>query len=615
MGCTSSKLTLTPELDSTVDYNSFDLSKSAIVSAPRRTDVVSTPLSHRSDSTSVFNEKSGNHSPHPSTPGTPGMTTAERLRNNTLDYLDRKIDKNMSKSGDERKLSAILLGIGECGKSTVFKQMRLTYGMGFTTFEREQYAKIIWADALRAMRMLLDICDYEVGAVSNNGSQLGEVLLEWRSGEDLGSTPLDTLKGVDANSSFEGWECASGPINRATLFKFATLLDYPDTSDTHLESLGYTSTVESRAVLNAIRILQSMDMSRGAFVNAEKNKNKQAFLMSHSLSVNPSEQLERANPTEILHRILEGNNPYLDALNSSKRLEMDSTSKKEQNGVDVLKQAGVTYTNPAMTSLYQASAEIASYSEMEFKPKQSLDKSIDSSRMLLATAVHFLWSSCPAIIKTMVNLNMLGLETNARYFLDNVGRFVHPKFEASNDDILRGRIKSVGLTSFEFDLGGTQLVVTDAGGQKSERTQWLHNFDDMSCVIYVASAASYDQMMEEDPSVSKLDEALNVFQSLVKSHWFGNKTFQLILNKIDILEEKCTRSSFSNVYPDFTGDDRNPQEILDFIEKLFRQRFHPRVEGMYVYRTCATDTKTMQFVVGAVSDMILQDNLRWAGMI
>lgn len=623
MGCTSSKLNLASE----PDYSSFDLSKSAIVSAPKRADVVSTPISHHTDTTSTFNEKSVNQSPLLRTPGTPGthkLSNAEKVRNNALDYLDKKIEKSMVKNNDERKLSAILLGIGECGKSTVFKQMRLTYGMGFTAFEREQYAKIIWADALRAMRMLLDICDHELRVIDN--SQLREVLLDWRSGEDLGMTPLDIINGVE-NSAIEGWECASGPVRQSTLLKFATLFDCSDI-DTHSDSLGYYQSVESLAILNAVRLLQSVDMSRDAFISAEQNKNKQAFLLSHSPSVNPMDQLERANPSEVLRQILEGKNPRLDGLTNRggaggaggtgsgiNSFQSRGRGPTTEDGMEVLKQAGVTHTNPAMTSLYQAGAEIANYSEDEFKPKQSLDKSVDTSRMLLATAVHFLWVSCPPIIKTMINLNMLGLETNARYFLDSVGRFVDPNFEATNDDILRGRIKSVGLTSFEFDLGGSQLVVTDAGGQKSERTQWLHNFDDMSCVIYVASAASYDQMTEEDPSMSKLEEALNVFQSLVRSHWFGSKTFQLILNKIDILEEKCSRSSFSAVYPEFKGNNKNPQEILDFIERLFRQRFHPRVEGLYVYRTCATDTKTMQFVVGAVSDMILQENLRWAGMI
>lgn len=36
---------------------------------------------------------------------------------------------------------------------------------------------------------------------------------------------------------------------------------------------------------------------------------------------------------------------------------------------------------------------------------------------------------------------------------------------------------------------------------------------------------------------------------------------------------------------------------------------------IYVHRTCATDSKSMKFVLSAVTDMIVQQNLKKSGII
>ena len=40
--------------------------------------------------------------------------------------------------------------------------------------------------------------------------------------------------------------------------------------------------------------------------------------------------------------------------------------------------------------------------------------------------------------------------------------------------------------------------VFDVGGQRSERRKWIHFFDDVNAIIFVAAISEYDQRIRED---------------------------------------------------------------------------------------------------------------------
>ena len=55
------------------------------------------------------------------------------------------------------------------------------------------------------------------------------------------------------------------------------------------------------------------------------------------------------------------------------------------------------------------------------------------------------------------------------------------------------------------------LSVYDAGGQRAQRRKWIHFFDNVNSVIFVAALSEYNQIVREDY------ETVKFFASLFKS--------------------------------------------------------------------------------------------------
>ncbi|EJW74437.1 hypothetical protein WUBG_14655 [Wuchereria bancrofti] len=42
------------------------------------------------------------------------------------------------------------------------------------------------------------------------------------------------------------------------------------------------------------------------------------------------------------------------------------------------------------------------------------------------------------------------------------------------------------------------LRIFDVGGQRSERKKWIHCFEDVNAIIFIAAISQYDQVLFED---------------------------------------------------------------------------------------------------------------------
>ena len=106
-----------------------------------------------------------------------------------------------------------------------------------------------------------------------------------------------------------------------------------------------------------------------------------------------------------------------------------------------------------------------------------------------------------------------------------------PHYIPTDQDILRTRVRSTGIVEERFKVKGYVLRVFDVGGQRSERKKWIHCFENVNVLVFVAAICEYDQSLFEDESINRLDESTMLFESIAGSRWFERSAFVLLLNK------------------------------------------------------------------------------------
>lgn len=236
------------------------------------------------------------------------------------------------------------------------------------------------------------------------------------------------------------------------------------------------------------------------------------------------------------------------------------------------------------------------------------------SKRDIVEAIQKLWTQDSGIKKCFERSNEFQFESSAEYYFNNVSKFADPYYVCSDMDILKGRIKTTGITETNFTIKSFQFKVLDAGGQRSERKKWIHCFDDITAVLFVLAISEYDQMLFEDEKVNRMHESIILFDQLCNSKWFANTPFILFLNKIDLFEEKIKRNPLKKYFPDYTGKSDDVNEAIKFFETNF-MKMNRTNKPVYIHRTCATDTNSMKFVLSAVADMIIQQNLKKSGLM
>ena len=119
-------------------------------------------------------------------------------------------------------------------------------------------------------------------------------------------------------------------------------------------------------------------------------------------------------------------------------------------------------------------------------------------------------------------------------------------FVASEIDILRCRVKTIGMNEIFFNYRDMKFTVVDVGGQRSERRKWVHArnaqklpgkwknfklrresiyfefkcFANVHAIIFVVAIGTYDTCLDENRTVNKMSEALKLFSSVCNNVWF-----------------------------------------------------------------------------------------------
>ena len=156
-----------------------------------------------------------------------------------------------------------------------------------------------------------------------------------------------------------------------------------------------------------------------------------------------------------------------------------------------------------------------------------------------------------------------------------------------------------------------------SAGQKAARRKWIHCFDNVTSVLFVIGMSEYDQVLEEDDQINRMDDSLSLFGATVNGVHLRRKPFILFFNKHDLFEEKVKRKSIQCAFPDYRGDPRSTPESSQFIiSKFLEQDKYGKTykRPMYTHLVTATNTQLVKFVFTGVAEIILNDILRETGL-
>ncbi|KAI8096793.1 G protein alpha subunit [Halteromyces radiatus] len=228
-------------------------------------------------------------------------------------------------------------------------------------------------------------------------------------------------------------------------------------------------------------------------------------------------------------------------------------------------------------------------------------------------AIQQLWAD-EGVKTTFNRSNEYQLNDSASYYFDSIDRISQDGYLPTDQDVLRSRVKTTGITETSFKIGDLIYRMFDVGGQRSERKKWIHCFENVTAIIFMVAISEYDQVLIEDESINRMQEALTLFDSICNSRWFEKTSTILFLNKTDIFKQKLLTSPLSQCFPDFQGG-TDEEAARDYIMKRFVSINNSPDKQVYTHFTCATDTEQVEFVMSAVHDIILQSNLRNVGLI
>ena len=123
------------------------------------------------------------------------------------------------------------------------------------------------------------------------------------------------------------------------------------------------------------------------------------------------------------------------------------------------------------------------------------------------------------------------LNDSADYYFNDLDRVAAAGFKPTEQDVLRSRVRTTGIVQSDFKIKGLDFSMFDVGGQRNERRKWIHAFDDVNAVVFVAALSEYDQVLFEDETQNRMDEAISLFDQIVNSKWFKQTAMILFLNK------------------------------------------------------------------------------------
>ncbi|KAI3614927.1 acetamidase formamidase [Moniliophthora roreri] len=243
----------------------------------------------------------------------------------------------------------------------------------------------------------------------------------------------------------------------------------------------------------------------------------------------------------------------------------------------------------------------------------------DLTRMLEASRDDLLSLWGDLEVRTLLATRKIFLHHLPGFFLDDIPRIAMPGRPA---DIVRARLRTVGVEEHHLICEteahkGSEFFIADVGGARSSRYSWVPFFDDAQAILFLAPL-SFNQMLEEDPRVNRLEDTLTLWKEICANTLLADCNLIIFFNKKDILAKTLEAGvSVKHYVPSYDGPNDVPSITKYFKDRFkgYHKKFSPKSRPFISYETSAIDTRAMKALILVVHDGIIRNNLARSDMI
>ncbi|OAJ36147.1 hypothetical protein BDEG_20351 [Batrachochytrium dendrobatidis JEL423] len=191
------------------------------------------------------------------------------------------------------------------------------------------------------------------------------------------------------------------------------------------------------------------------------------------------------------------------------------------------------------------------------------------------------------------------IQDTAPYFLADPVKFTSLSYKPTDTDILNTRLPTIQVSESIIKLEKNTVHFFDVGGQQKYRKQWIPYFDDVHNIVFVVSISSYDQQLQENSTINRMHDALDLFGNICNAPLLKHTSMTLMLNKSDIFATKIAKSPINKYFPDYKGGN-DIKKGYRYFEKKFILQNQQDNKRISTHITCCTDTKAMDVIISTV---------------
>ncbi|EMD36098.1 hypothetical protein CERSUDRAFT_116002 [Gelatoporia subvermispora B] len=243
------------------------------------------------------------------------------------------------------------------------------------------------------------------------------------------------------------------------------------------------------------------------------------------------------------------------------------------------------------------------------------------------------------VVQTVLKKRNVRLQDMPGFFLNDAGRIAAMNYEPTDDDIVRARLRTLGVEEHRFTmeggqstsrfgnygvdlqlgaLPGSEWYIYDVGGSRSNRPHWIPYFDDVQAIIFLAPLA-FNLTLEEDAKVNRLEDSILLWRTICENPLLSKATLILFLNKMDILQATLAAGIRVVKYVPSYGDQPNDvQHVTKYFRDKFRgyhKRLSPKTRPFYWHETSVIDTRATSVILVGVREGILRAHLQSVNVI